>query len=92
LSYWRTRSGVEVDFIAYGEETFLAVEVTNSDQVRPADLRGLRSFRDDYPECTPLLLYRGTQKLLIDGVRCWPVEAFLRGLRPDRGLLDADDG
>ena len=82
LFYWRTRSGVEVDFVVYGTKHFAAIEVKNSDRVRPADLRGLRAFREDYPECKPMLLYRGTDKLDLDGIRCWPVEQFLRELQP----------
>ena len=82
LFYWRTRSGVEVDFVVYGTQQFSAIEVKNSDRVRPADLRGLKAFREDYPECQPLLLYRGADKLDVDGIPCWPVEHFLRGLRP----------
>lgn len=82
LFYWRTRSGVEVDFIVYGTKQFAAIEVKNSARVRPADLRGLKAFREDYPECKPMLLYRGADKLEIDGIPCWPVERFLRELRP----------
>lgn len=82
LFYWRTRSGVEVDFVVYGTQQFAAIDVKNSDRVRPADLRGLKAFRQDYPECKPLLLYRGADKLEVDGIPCWPVERFLRELRP----------
>lgn len=84
LSYWRTRSGVEVDFIVYGDDVFHAVEVRNSLRVRPQDVRALRGFVDDYPECEPLLLYRGADRLVVDGVRCLPVDEFLADLRPDR--------
>ena len=82
LFYWRTRSDVEVDFVVYGSTHFAAIEVKNSDRVRPADLRELKSFRHDYPECKPMLLYRGADKLEVDGIRCWPVERFLRALIP----------
>ena len=83
LFYWRTRAGVEVDFVVYGATHFLAVEVKHSDRVRPADLRGLKSFVDDYPECKPLLLYRGAHKLDVDGIPCWPVDDYLANLRPN---------
>lgn len=82
LFYWRTRSGVEVDFVVYGPTQFAAIEVKNSDRVRPADLRGLKAFRKDYPESKPLLLYRGKDNLEIDGIPCWPVERFLTALKP----------
>ena len=66
----------------YGPRGLFAIEVKNTARVRPADLRGLRAFRADYPSCVPLLLFRGAEPLLIDGIRCVPVEAFLRALRP----------
>ncbi|MBM3275865.1 MAG: ATP-binding protein, partial [Candidatus Sericytochromatia bacterium] len=59
LFYWQTRSRVEVDFVVYGDREFLAVEVKNSTAVRPEDLRGLRAFGQDYPECSLRLVYRG---------------------------------
>ena len=89
LFYWRTRSGVEVDFVLYGTTNFTAIEVKNSDRVRPADLRGLKAFTQDYPECTPLLLYRGADMLDIDGIPCRPVNSFLATLRPDAPLAGA---
>lgn len=82
LFYWRTRPGVEVDFIVYGPGGFWAIEVKNTAMIRPADVRALRSFHTDYPECEALLLYRGSERLRIDEVLCLPVAEFLRGLRP----------
>ena len=82
LSYWRTRTGIEVDFVVYGNTDFFALEVKNTDRVRPHDLRGLRAFMGEYPECRPMLLYRGTEKLEIGGIPCWPVDEFLGQLRP----------
>ncbi len=84
LFYWRTRSGSEVDFVLYGRDGFWAIEVKHSDRLRTGDLRALRSFTEEYPECTPLLLYRGESPLLVDGVRCLDAESFLRGLDPLR--------
>lgn len=59
LPFWRTRSGVEVDFVLLGPLGFWAIEVKNSDRILPADLRSLNSFLEDYPEATAWLLYRG---------------------------------
>ena len=87
LFYWRTRAEVEVDFVVYGEDGFWAVEVKNTATVRSRDLRALKSFRDDYPECEPIFLYRGEDRLLVDGVLCVPGEEFLSGLTPDRDLI-----
>ena len=86
LFYWRTRSGVEVDFIVYGSGGFWAIEVKNSRRVRSEDLRALRAFKGDYPECELLLLYRGSERLRIGDVWALPVEEFLCGLHPARTL------
>jgi uncharacterized protein len=86
ISFWRTRSGVEVDFVVYGPRVFVALEVKNALRVQASDLRGLRAFHEDYPEARVVLLYRGSERLRIDGIWCLPVEAFLRDLRPGRGL------
>ena len=89
LYYWRTRSGVEVDFVVYGDTGIFAIEVKNTDRVRSADVRALREFRADYPESEGVLLHRGADRLEIGGVRCVPVEAFLGALRPASGLTSA---
>lgn len=83
LYYWQTRSKVEVDFIIYGKGCFYALEVKNSAHVRPEDLRGLKSFGEDFPESHRWLLYRGRERLLRDGVLCVPCEEFLLQLKPN---------
>jgi predicted AAA+ superfamily ATPase len=88
LYFWHTRSGVEVDFIVYGEGGFWALEVKNTARVRSQDLHALKSFISDYPECEPMLLYRGTEHLRLNGIWCIPGEEFLRSLHPMRGLTD----
>jgi len=87
LHFWRTRTGNEVDFVVYGESGFWALEIKNARRIHPGDLRGLRAFTTDYPEARAALLYRGDEKLRIDGILCLPVEEFLRSLRPGGDLL-----
>jgi predicted AAA+ superfamily ATPase len=82
VSYWQTRSGVEVDFVVYGNREFHALEVKNTASLRPSDFNGLKSFGADFPEAKRWLLYRGTQRLLRDGILCVPCEDFLKALRP----------
>jgi predicted AAA+ superfamily ATPase len=83
LYYWQTRSRVEVDLVVYGESGLYAIEVKNSERVKPEDLRGLKAFAEDYPSCQRYLLYRGKDRLLVDGVLCMPCEEFLPALKPD---------
>jgi len=88
LSFWRSRGGVEVDFVLYGEDNIYAVEVKNSNRARPEDLRSLRAFRKDYPGSRAILLYRGRERLLINDILCLPSETFLRELSPRLELSD----
>lgn len=81
--FWRTRGGAEVDFVLYGERCFHAVEVKNAKQIHPKSLRALKTFRGDYPEADAILLYRGSEKLITDGIPCWPVDDFLLRLKPN---------
>jgi predicted AAA+ superfamily ATPase len=83
LFYWRTRSGVEVDFVVYGSSGLWALEVKNAANVRAEDLRGLRAFGEDYPRSTRVLLYRGSRRERRDDVWVVPVAEFLRQLRPN---------
>ena len=87
LFYWRTRAGTEVDFVVYGESGLQAFEVKNHGRVHSTDLRALRAFREDYPEAETAVLYRGAERLRIDGVWCVPIEDFLRRTMPEQGLL-----
>jgi predicted AAA+ superfamily ATPase len=75
--FWRTVGGLEVDFIVYGEEHFLAIEVKNSLRVHETDTKALQQFLIDYPSAKAYLLYRGKEKLKIKNVICLPVEEFL---------------
>lgn len=84
--FWRTRSGLEVDFIVYGEGVFFAIEVKNSKKVFPDDLKALQAFSADYPEAQTLLLYRGSEKLKMGGILCLPVAPFLKDLTPNMPL------
>ncbi len=82
LYFWRTKAGLEVDFIVHGEKGFWAIEVKNSRIVSPDDVRGLNHFIEDYSEAKPLLLYRGP-RIEYKNVLCLPVEEFLKQLQPN---------
>ncbi len=88
LHFWRTRAGAEVDFIVYGENELVAIEVKNAAKLAGHDLQALKAFATDYPEARTVLLYRGHEQLLRDGVLCVPCERFLSALRPGQSLPD----
>jgi predicted AAA+ superfamily ATPase len=81
LFFWRTRSGLEVDFIIYGKDYFLAIEVKNNSHIFSKDLKGLMEFKKDYPEVKPILLYRGQEKIIKNNIECIPVTEFLLNLK-----------
>lgn len=82
LSFWRTRGGSEVDFVLYGKDCFIAIEVKNGDAVSRSDLSSLKAFKDDYPEAKLFLLYRGQRRLVQDEIHCVPVQEFLLNILP----------
>lgn len=86
LAFWRTRTGLEVDFIVYGENGFWAIEVKNGESISPKDLHGLEAFRDEYPEATPLFIYRGP-KTMQKGILCLPCDEFLLSIHPSTPLV-----
>jgi predicted AAA+ superfamily ATPase len=82
LYFWHTKSGLEVDFVIYGEIGFYGIEVKNTASVRSEDLRGLKAFKEDYPEAKLIFLYRGNEQKIIQDILCVPVEKYLLELLP----------
>lgn len=87
VCFWRTKSQIEVDFVVYGPKGFWAIEVKRGKEVHSHDLKGLQSFREEYPEATCFLLYLGKERRKVEGITCLPVEEFLIQLRPDQTLF-----
>ncbi len=86
INFWRTRSGVEVDFVIFGPLGFWAIEIKNSATIRPSDLQGLITFQEDYPEAKTILLYRGKDRLLKNNVLCLPCDEFLKNIIPNKPI------
>lgn len=86
IYFWHTQAGNEVDFVLYGNDGFYALEVKNSQSIRLQDLRGLQTFKQDYPESETVFLYRGNEIINRNGIRCMPIDHFLRQLTPVKEL------
>ncbi len=80
ISFWRTRSSLEVDFVLYGPRGLLAIEIKRSTQIQPKDTRALREFKKDYPPAKCFVFYGGPSSLYMDDVTVLPVEHALRNL------------
>ena len=86
LSFWRTKSGVEVDFVLYGSRDIYAIEVKHTRTIRSSDLKGLKAFKEEYPDAKLLYLYRGETRLRRDDILCLPCDQFLLQLHPGKSL------
>jgi predicted AAA+ superfamily ATPase len=86
IFYWRSRGGIEVDFVLYGEDGIYAIEVKNSARLRPGDLKPLVEFKKDYPVSKTVFLYRGKDRLLRNDVLCLPCGEFLESLDPEKSI------
>ena len=76
--YWRTTDQKEVDFVLYGEEGLIAIEVKRSARVTAEMLKSLKAFREDYPMATCILLNCGSETHYPDGITIMPVEKALQ--------------
>jgi len=88
LFFWRSRGGVEIDFVLYGESGIFAFEVKNASKIRSNDLNPLKEFKKDYPVSQVIFLYRGIERLKRNDVLCIPCTDFLSGLKPDHSLQE----
>jgi uncharacterized protein len=80
LFFWRTKHGLEVDFILYGKSGLLAIEVKRSTSVRAQDLRALKEFKKDHPPAKCYVFYGGTTPLYFDHIVAIPLTQALANL------------
>lgn len=79
VSYWRTASGLEVDFILGDAE--VAIEVKATDKPAHEHAKGLRAWREEHPKSRCLLVCRSPRGRRTDeGVEIVPWREFLRQL------------
>ncbi len=80
IYFWRSLSGLEVDFVLYGPRGLVAIEVKRKPSIQPSDLRGLNAFGQDYPQAKLLVFSGVKQKEYHGDVEVWPVEEALKNL------------
>lgn len=79
VSYWRTASGIEVDFILGDAD--VAVEVKATEKPTTDHLKGLRAWREEHPHSLCLLVCRVPRgRRTDDGIHIIPWQEFLRRL------------
>jgi uncharacterized protein len=78
LSYWRTHSKIEVDFVI-GEK--IGIEVKSSQRITAKEEKGLRALHEEIKlERRIIVCNESAQRITDSGVEIYPVEDFLRNL------------
>lgn len=83
LSFWRTQTKLEVDFVIYGPRGFWAIEIKRSSALGPDDVRGLQAFQEEYPEAVCFILTQTKYRESYRGFPVLPMEEFLLSLTPE---------
>jgi predicted AAA+ superfamily ATPase len=76
--YWRTASGLEVDFILGDHE--IAVEVKSTSQVNSRHLQGLKQFAEEYKTKRRILVSNDPLLRIVEGIDVIPWKVFLEQL------------
>jgi uncharacterized protein len=77
LSYWRSTSGFEVDFII-GDHT--AIEVKAKENVSPQDLKSLRALAEENRLKRYLCVSTTPRRRVVEGITILPYKEFLEAL------------
>ncbi len=78
INFWRTKSGLEVDFIpAHGA---VAIEFKGARRVSEPDLRALRSFAEEFKPTHALLISTESVERAVGTLRFVPWRTFLTKL------------
>ena len=85
LYYYRTATGIEVDFVAYGSRGLKAFEIKSKKTISQNDLIGLTTFLVDYPMTKCYMIYGGSQRMYFGNIEVIPFIDAIKNL-PD--ILD----
>lgn len=75
ISYWRTASQIEIDFVLGDHE--VAIEVKSTTNANPNHLKGLKSFSEEYTVKKSILVTNDPLPRLVDNINIMPWKVFL---------------
>ncbi|MDP2646216.1 MAG: AAA family ATPase [Desulfobacterales bacterium] len=78
INFWRTKSGLEVDFVLGGGE--VALEIKGTNRVDSRDLRSLKSFIEEYSPRRAIVVCNEKEERLHGKIRIKPWRTFLKEL------------
>jgi len=74
LSYWRTESKLEVDFVL---DDSVAIEAKGTDNVTVAHLKGLRVLGEEFPRMRKIVVCNEPRRREVEGISIVPINDFL---------------
>ncbi|MCX6130910.1 MAG: DUF4143 domain-containing protein [Proteobacteria bacterium] len=77
LHFWRTNTGVEVDFILDGK---IGIEVKASKSVDAKDMKGLKALAEEGKMERLMIVSRDPERRQVDKIEIWPYRLFLEEL------------
>jgi len=76
LSYWRTYTGIEVDAII--GDAKIAIEIKSTEEVMTKHLKGLKAFKEEYPECRLIIVSLDPMNRMMGDVEAIYIYDFFR--------------
>lgn len=80
IYYWRSTTGLEVDFILYGKKGLLAFEIKRTSTLTKKDLNGLKAFKKDYPEAQAYVFCNTDRVEYREGITIMPLDTAIGSL------------
>lgn len=78
INFWRTKTGLEVDYVLGGGE--IAIEVKGTSRVDSRDLRGLSAFADEFFPKKAMVVCSEEKERVVGPIRIVPWRTFLKKL------------
>jgi len=78
INFWRTKSGLEVDFVLGGGE--VAIEVKGKTRIEKRDMQPLTAFVDEYSPRKAIVVCNEREERVHGGIRIMPYKNFLYDL------------
>lgn len=78
INFWRTKTGLEVDFVLGDGE--IAIEVKGTSRVDSRDLRGLSAFADEFSPKQAIVVCSEKHERVLGPIRIMPWATFLKKL------------
>lgn len=76
MYYWRTAHGAEVDVVLEKDGGVWAIEIKSGATIRPTELSGLRSFREDHPDARLVCVADIDRPFNVGDIECLPWRSF----------------